>query len=456
MMVRDYIEKSAELRLVFPNLYRSQNHGDHWTQTSLVVNRPAGIRDPSLVAVGIGSENVLGSRLDWAIVDDLLNSENTNTADAMKKVNKWIDTTVLSRLEKSGEGRCVISNTPWHPHDLVMSLQKAGWATLRMDAEGFVYVQDDVERMRVAEGEGMPFCPWDSDELRPASDDPNDMRCRLVAHDPDPDGDVTLWPERIDRQELTRLERTSNSRQAFLQSYMTRPLDPDAIAVKDEWIERCLAVARNAGVHALVESMDPAYISRVVEALGVAAPCGWAPQAFTGVDLAFSERSKSDDVAFFTFCPLPSGHRLILNIRIGKWSGPTVMSMVLHDVQAFGSIAAVEDNGAQKMLVQFALKQNASATIKGCTTGKNKTNPDYGLQSIFVEIENGAWLIPNDRNGRIPPVVEKWIEGMQHYSPSAHTADALMAMFFAREIARKLGRMQTGGQTSGLRDFNSR
>jgi hypothetical protein len=174
---------------------------------------------------------------------------------------------------------------------------------------------------------------------------------------------------------------------------------------------------------------------------------------FTGVDLAFSERDKSDDTAFFTFCVLPSQHRLILDIEIGKWNTTVIMDKVLQKHRAYGSIVTVENNGAQRAIRDFALKKNIAAPIKAFTTGRNKANPEYGLPSVFVEIENGAWLIPNDRHGVVHPHVQKWIDGLLNYVPSNHTSDALMAMFFAREQARKFG-MLSGGATAGLGDIN--
>ena len=47
--------------------------------------------------------------------------------------------------------KLAFSNTPWHPQDLVMQLKQAGWPTLRMDVEGYVYVQDDVMRREEAD-----------------------------------------------------------------------------------------------------------------------------------------------------------------------------------------------------------------------------------------------------------------------------------------------------------------
>ena len=46
-MVKDYIESSPHLRLVFPHLRRSPRRADPWMMTEFTVDRPMGIRDPS-------------------------------------------------------------------------------------------------------------------------------------------------------------------------------------------------------------------------------------------------------------------------------------------------------------------------------------------------------------------------------------------------------------------------
>jgi hypothetical protein len=457
-MVRDYILTSPELRMVFSDLVPSDRKGDHWTQTSLVVKRPAGIRDPSLVAFGMDGATP-GSRLEWVIVDDMLNAENTRTQDGRNKVKSWIESSVVSRLETSGE-KLLFSNTPWHPEDLVCSLEKAGWATLKMDVAGYIYVQDDIEAIRRADQEGREFEMWDCDELRAAYPDSVETSelyaaCRLVAHDPDPRHETTLWPERMDRRQVEISRRQANDRQAWLRNYMCQAMDDSAAWCKEEDINLCKALARKVGHTTMQGGYDPLYINRIVMKLakpGEQSIIGGPYQCFVGVDLAFSERDKSDDTAFFTFVPLPSGHRLVLDIEIWKWPTTRIMEMVLEKNRAFNNaIVTVENNGAQRTIRDFALKANVSAPIKAFTTGKNKANPDYGLPSIFVEVANGAWLIPNDRTGTVHPHVQKWIDGLRYYQPSNHTSDALMAMFFAREQARKFG-MLSGGGTGGMND----
>ena len=450
-MVRDYIESSAELRLVFPHLRPSRRDGDHWTQTEIVVDRPPGIRDPTLVAFGMNGGTVLGSRLNWVIVDDMLNAENTRTKEARAKVKLWVDTTLRSRLDPDAmEPKIVFSGTPWDEDDLLMSLKKRGLATLLMNADGDIWVWDDVEDQRVAEENGVPFVPWDSDELRPAivtsnEQDPAFGVCRLKAHDPDPDGLVTLWPERIDRRELDKIKRSMEAH-AFLQSYMCRCFNADTAWCQPEWIERC-----KAGAH------DPAMLRYFPDGKPLYGPVRVyrGPHiVFTGVDLAFSERAKSDDTALFSFCVLPSGHRMILDVDVGKYN-PSALKKKLVDINGRypGGIITVEDVGAQKHVVQLLRDATKGFAIKGfTTTGSAKRDVENGIPIIMAEIEQGMWLIPNDRHGNVAPAISKWIDGVLNYQPSAHTSDSLMAQLFARTQAKRFNML--GGQQGGRQDLD--
>jgi len=84
-MISDYLMHSNELRVAFPHLQPTHRKREPWTQTAITVDRPAGIRDSSLKAVGFEGA-ILGSRLDWIIIDDLLTHENAGTDDQRRKI----------------------------------------------------------------------------------------------------------------------------------------------------------------------------------------------------------------------------------------------------------------------------------------------------------------------------------------------------------------------------------
>lgn len=427
-MVADYLLQSQELRVVFPGLRPSTNSRDPWTQDAITVDRPRGIRDASLRAIGFEGA-ILGSRLDWIIIDDILTHENTGTAEARKKVIEWVELAVFSRIEPGPDARVVVMNTPHHPEDLVHALEKRGWATMRMSALGDIVVKDDRDLIREAREAGRVYETWDHDGVR--FKDPHKERhelhdpLRLTAHDPDPNNIVPLWPERFPPKELEKRRRATLAPMWNRNWLCVARADDDAMC-KIEYIDACKLEARKHGVHGLMHEWKGGNL------------------IFTGVDLAVKLGEHNDKTAFFTFAVLPSGHRQIVDIETGRWPGPVIMSKLIEKHKRFGSVVIVETNAAQDYLRQFTLKQDASIPIKAFTTDSKKAHPEWGVASVFIEMANGAWLIPNDQHGDMHPEVEDFCNYCINYVPEKHTADVLMAQYFARELAREWGVLSGG------------
>ena len=110
------------------------------------------------------------------------------------------------------------------------------------------------------------------------------------------------------------------------------------------------------------------------------------------------------------------------------------MNKVIDVHRRFGSIAVVENNAAQDYILQFVSDKSAVPMIPFCT-GSNKSNTAFGIESIFAEMANGKWIIPN-HVGAVPSVLQPFIDELIGYNPADHTGDALMACWFAREGAR--------------------
>lgn len=447
-VVRDYVATSAELRAVFPHLRPSTRKGDPWRDDAITVDRPAGIPDPSLVAVGIDG-GLPGARLNWVVVDDILTRENTATKEQRAKVLEFLDSTAISRLDPVG-GRFIVNNTAWHPDDLVHTLEKSGWATLKMTITGDIYVQDDVRRIRAG------LEPWDHPLLRPKYSSGDDYALRLMRVGVDDSlNDVPLWPERFmilpwEMADGTILPPATTMTEAiaravadienkrarhvvageFNRLYMNNCRDNASAACKQEWIDRCKALARELGFFEMVSRYE-----------------GPNP-TFTGVDLAVSPGEEHDDTSFFTFEVLPDRRRRILDIETGQWDGPTIVRKLIEKQRAFNSIVRVENNQAQDFIRQFALQLDASLPVKPHCTGRTKAHPEYGVPGGFAEMSNGAWLIPNDRAGRCHPMVQKWIDGCLYYAPAKHTDDSVMAWYFAREQAKEWGLLAPVPQNS--------
>jgi len=320
-MVRDYIESSHELRLVFPKLRKSIRKTDTWSQESITVDRPAGIRDASLRAVGLDGA-IDGSRLNWIVIDDILNRENTATKASREKVYEWFDTSVLSRIDPDG-GRIVVCNTPWHPDDLTYKLEAAGWPTLTMDVEGNIVIANCGDDCMGCHG------TWDSDEIV-GSARPGEIY-RLTAH-LELQNDLglviaetqPLWPDRYSWETIRELrEGSGHEIQRFNSLYMCVCRSEETAKCKIEWIERCKA----NGVGTTV-----------------AASYAGSGLTITGVDLAVGKGAQYDFTAYFTFEQLEDGRRRILDVEFGQYDAPTIVSKLIDKSQKYKSLVMVENN----------------------------------------------------------------------------------------------------------------
>jgi hypothetical protein len=419
-MVRDTIENSVELRRVFPKLRKSSRKTDSWAQSEITVDRPPGIRDPSLIAVGIDGA-IAGARLSWIVVDDILDRENTSTAAGLQKVHDWFDSSVLSRIDP-GHGRIVVTNTPWHPEDLTYKLESAGWPTITIDVLGNIRLSNCDD--------------FDTDDIVPSAR-PGEIY-RLASHGEPTNsrGEVIdetepLWAGRYPWSEIEELKRTHLPHR-FNQLYLCICRSDETARCKVEWVETCKAQGRGLTLLSSYHGDNP---------------------TITGVDLAVGRGSQYDQTALFTFEQHRNGKRQIIDIEFGQWDAPTIVQKLIHKAQVYKSIVRVENNAAQDYLVQFARAANASIPIKAHATGRSKAHPEFGVEGIFIEIQNGAWIIPCDPGGRCHPAVQRWIDDCLYYQAGSHVGDVLMASWFAREQARDLGfsagRGSSGAQSVG-------
>lgn len=451
-MVRDYIENKEnrfpELRMVFPKVRPSRDPETPWTQTKLVVDRPPGIRDYTLTAIG-ATGALPGSRLSWILVDDVLTEENTRTEEQREWLKRRFNRTVVSRRD-AVDSRIVVCNTPYHPRDLTYALSNspmkggAGWPALTMDIEGGVIIENT---------------DWDTPDVRPSYVVRGDV-CRLSSHDSDvymapevvtkPDGNrviasgydgpsknpehfdfdetVPLWPEKFSRAVIDDIRETYKSAMAeFWNIYMCRVRDDASAACKEEWITRCKRNACAAGFYTLEKSYRGPNLT------------------VTGIDLGVGLSETSGTTAWFTFEVIPEieiagtkyrNARRILDVEIGRYAGRQIVDTTIDKIRRFNSYARVETNAAQKFIKDWVVDVDIAMPIRAHTTGKNKHHRAHGVAGIFIELENGAWLIPCDPDGIVPEPVLEWIKQCLFFQPDQHTGDALIGSWLAREEAR--------------------
>lgn len=451
--VRTYIEGSDEVALVFPELLPTQRKGEAWTQVAITIDRPMGIRDPSLVAVGIGGK-LPGSRLSWALADDLLNAENTASEDGLARTKTWVTSSLLDRLD-AVDARIVICNVPWVPKT---SPDSTGDITYELEADPFLWPSLTLDGYGDVE---IRNTNWDTDLIRPAhGDNPTGVRHRLTAHD-HPDyatyagedpvpgwtdrlDEVPLWPEKFPLSVLEEF-RTRLGPVDFMRAVRCKPRSALTIEERTRAIDGCKRAAIAANRHRVVDSLQP------------------GPSRITCVDPAFSKKKKSNRTSVLTFEVLSDGSRVVLENLVGRFSGPEIADKVISAVNRFGSIVVVEGNAAQRWMRDIVILKNKTVPIRTAVTGSNKLDPRYGVQSIFIEIEQALWLLPNMGSvetgpGKCPEGIQDLVSDLLEYSAEEHTGDSLMSLWIGREYARRLGllRPQVGEDLSGLAAIGAR
>lgn len=434
-MVADYITEpflASGLALVFPWLKRSSRAQDPWTQTELTIERPAGIRDPSLTAAGLDTSTP-GSRWSFLVADDVVDDENAMTPAARMKVESRFNGRLLSRLDPN-DSRAVVTNTPWDREDLTYYLENtAQWPTLTMDIYGYI---------RFSNANAAWVEQALRDELRPSETRPSEgMRkwYRMRAHDPDPEELVPLWPARYSAARIAEIRYGKDGRggmlpHEFARLFLCEPQDVGTARCQRGWIESCKQ-----------NGMGKTFVLKYYGPL----------PTYTGVDLGVGPNKQHDKTVFFTIALHKNGSREILDIESGRFKGPEIIDKLIDKVRRFGSVSMVESNAAQKYILDFALDKQKDLKVDAqATTISNKHDRDFGVESIFTEFKNVAWTIPCDETGKCNKETQDFIDDCTYYQPPpAHTGNFLMAAWLAREASRKGARGNVAPRVGRKRDL---
>jgi hypothetical protein len=395
--IKKHIRLNKRLHEVFPHLRRSSNPEDEWSRRTITVERTT-TGDPTIQARGPGAKDILGARLDLVIIDDLLNDENTGTKYARDKLHSWLDDVVMSRVvdildgEEPSEddvfGRVFFIGNPWNSDDLLARLSRLkAWRAM---------VTSAVEN---------------------PDDPPHEWRPTWPAQ----------WP-------LRRLmaRRDSTLPHSFARKYLCRVLSDDIRRFAKAWIDHMFAQGR--GLQLL--DKQPKYK-------------GSRMRCFTGSDYGIGKKKKDAETVLFTIAiePVPPFRRVVVNIQAGRWKGHEILSRAAKTCRAFDSELCTESNVAQRWMGQFAREFEGLSVRQLPTTGKNKWDEDYGVESIAVEMRSGLWIAPTGPNGTQSAAttvaweteyddLAQWAQDMYDFDPDTHTGDRLMAAWKAREGAR--------------------
>jgi hypothetical protein len=345
-----------------------------WTQSQLTVVRRGHPKDPS-VQIGGAPFKIEGARIDDLYLDDIMNFENTRTPRARDELWEWLHSAVIGRLGQDATATLLCN--PYHRDDVAHRFEK-----LR---DGFGKRIWHVRKYPILDSSG-----------------------------------DSIWPERwpLERVEKVRTELVPSE---YARQLLCQPRDDKSARFKWEWIQ--VALKRGNGKR-------PTYQLKQV-------PPGY--KTITGVDLAVSEKEDAARTVFFTLALKPDGSKEVLSVEAGRWGGPEILDRLVDVQKRYLSTIFVEANAAQKYIVQMAHERGLSkALVRPFQTGANKLSPQYGVESLAVEMAGGKWIIPNIEEN-MHPEIAAWVDELLYYDPSpgVHTGDSAMASWIASEGARR-------------------
>ena len=386
--IKTYLRESKELRVLFPHLKRSTKPGDPWNAHGITVEREVRARDPSIQVVGCGG-SIIGARVDLLIMDDVLSHRTARTKAQQEKLLAWYQSNIAGRLTEAS--RVVAVNTAWAKNDLLHHLAKlSGWASFKFGV--------------IDPRTGKPRWPqvWSEARIAQARINLGPVEAaRQLDCEPVEEGTSRFPPEALERA-------TKMGEQLFLAKSLAELLGGEPLP------EGC-------------------YLT-------------------TGVDVGASLRANGALSVFITCLHYPDGTRQLVSIEAGRLTGPEIVKRARSISARFGSLVFVENNGAQRFLLQFAEKGEHFPVLP-FQTGANKWDPAWGVESLAVEMAQGRWIIPeHDAMGELDPEVQALLAEMRTYSPDAHTGDRTMSLWICREGARKMAPGTMGGAV-GVRIF---
>jgi len=239
----------------------------------------------------------------------------------------------------------------------------------------------------------------------------------------DPETGAPIWPERWPEDRIAKAEEDLGPLEAARKLYCRARSDGEQ-RVDTAWIAQCLL--RGEG-RTLTHSL-------------LALPEGYV--TVTGVDLGLAKTKRAGRPVLFTILVHPDGSYEVLCIESGRWSGPEIVARIVDTHRRYFSTIFVESNATQEFLAQFAAAAGP-IPVRTHTTGANKWDPEYGVESIATEMSRALWIIPT-AGGSLHPEIRAWLDEIIYFDPAAHTGDRFMASWIAREGARRLRSGRSG------------
>lgn len=401
---------------------RFQPVGDMWTRDSFVVQQ---FEDHGVISEkeptwsGYGQDaGYIGQRFDFVIWDDLVDPRKQRTMEAKEALADYWDDVSEPRLEPAGL--------------LVLQGQRFG--------------ADDLYRycLNKTVGEDYDEDTGESEIRRPMyhhilfKAHYEEMCNPEVTHkrtaEPYPKG-CLLSPMRLPWRELSAKMRNRSDR--FEVVYQQQDVDPSSVLVPKTWI-----FGGDGSPGCIDENRDRLEIPR--DASGVPALHGDlisvmtvdpSPTKFWAIQWwIYQPAAELRWLMDLERRPMEAGEFLDYNPATRQFTGVLEeWVQTSRDLALPISHVIVEDNAAQRFLLQYQTVHQwmalRSVEIIPHSTHRNKSDPDYGVETIAQHYQFGRVRLPYKRNSEGWVASTKLIDEVTRY-PQSTTDDCVMAHWF--------------------------
>jgi hypothetical protein len=380
-----HISKSAPLHEVFPHLVPETDPSLPWTSLALTVaGRLGDPKDPSVQAAGAFG-NIIGSRIDRLIIDDILDSVNTRTPAPRDALYDWVRA-IMGRL--SEDARVLMVGNAWHPDDVMHRFaSEPGYTAYKFP---------------VMDKQGTP-----------------------------------TWPEHWSAARIEKARTVDFGPLDFARQLLCQPRDDDSARFKREWLET--ALTRGIGLEMLCtrqELLDELASPAQAAIYRLSGQDCSGIRVYVGVDLGVQQHARADPSAFVAVAALPDGSRRLLHVECGRWGAPEILSRIEDHNTRYQPIFIVENVGAQDYILQM-VRHTSAIPVLPFTTGKQKASVEFGVEAIAAELHAGKWIFPCESRTAMNREVNDLVQEVLSYEPPpTHTGDRLMGMYFAQSAIR--------------------
>lgn len=230
---------------------------------------------------------------------------------------------------------------------------------------------------------------------------------------------IPLWEARWSADSLKAKRDIVGSRD-FDRGWRQIALSEDELTFRPEHVDRCLS--KHEVLHFPAPGVDKSSI------------CPPGHYIFMGVDLAIAAKSAAGD--YFVIVGIcvnaKTGQRRVVSLyrQRGLTFDQQLKKVELYADFLDPTYVYVENNAYQQAFVQELQRRTALPVEPFTTTAVKKTDLDYGLPRLALEIEQQKWVFPigNQISEELTSILTTELKTF----PIARHDDCLMALWFAR------------------------